>query len=138
METSQNLNYQLGLLHFAHLLLMVDGFVDDREVVALHDLLVEEQIPDLVFQDFKKMIEPKSEREVYWQGVNFLNLCDEQEKLCALVHLYRMAEADNKFHVKEIRLLLYSLKTTKVEFEDVELTARLVKAGKSWREKVRV
>jgi|SRR6267154_759458 len=128
----QNLNYQLGLLHFAHLLVTVDGVVDEREKKAMRELQVEEQIPELVFDEFEKTIIPKSEREVFQQGVSLLNQCDEQEKLCALVHLYRMAEADNQVHIKEVRLLLYSLKATNVEFDDVVLTANMVKAGKNF------
>jgi len=127
----QSLNYQLGLLHFAHLLVTVDGFVDEREKKAMLDLQLEEQISEPVYHEFEKTITPKSEREVFQQGVSLLNQCSEQEKLCALVHLYRMAEADNMVHVKEVRLLLYSLKATNVEFEDVVLSARMVKAGKA-------
>ena len=128
----QNLNYQLGLLHFAHLLITVDGVVDEREKRAMRDLQAEEQIPDPVFLEFETTIIPKSEREVFQQGVTLLNQCSEQEKLCALVHLYRMAEADNQVHIKEVRLLLYSLKATNVEFDDVVLTANMVKAGKNF------
>jgi uncharacterized tellurite resistance protein B-like protein len=126
----QNLNYQLGLLHFAHLLVTVDGFIDEREKKAMSDLRAEEEIPEPVLHEFEKTVIPKSEKEVFQQGVTLLNQCTEQEKLCALVHLYRMAEADNQMHIKEVRLLLYSLKATHVEFEDVVLTARMVKAGK--------
>ncbi len=128
----QNLNYQLGLLHFAHLLVSVDGFIDEREKKAMKDLQVEEQISEPVYYEFEKTVTPKSEREVFQQGIMHLNQCSEQEKLCALVHLYRMAEADNLLHVKEVRLLLYSLKATKVEFEDVVLTARMVKARENF------
>lgn len=127
----QNLDYQLGLLHFAHLLVTVDGVVDEREKRAMKDLQAEEQISEHVFHQFKQTITPKSEREVFQQGVSLLNKCNEQEKLCALVHLYRMAEADNQVHIKEVRLLLYSLKATNVEFEDVVLTANMVKAGRN-------
>ncbi|MBS1682574.1 MAG: hypothetical protein JST48_12750 [Bacteroidetes bacterium] len=37
--TNQNQNYQLGLLHFAHLLVTVDGFVDNREKDAMKKLM---------------------------------------------------------------------------------------------------
>ncbi|SRR5260221_11461493 len=126
---NQNSNYQMGLLHFAHLLVTVDGYVDEREKKAMRSLQLEEQIPDQVFQDFQMNVASKSEREVYLLGINLLNQCNEQEKLCALVHLYRMAEADNEMHIKEVRLLLYSLKATEVEFEDVVLSARMLKAA---------
>ncbi len=129
---NQNLNYQMGLLHFAHLLVTVDGFVDEREKKAMRSLQLEEHIPDQVFEEFQKTVAPKSERDVYLQGIELLNQCNENEKLCALVHLYRMAEADNEMHIKEVRLLLYSLKATNVEFEDVVLSARMLKAANKY------
>ncbi len=125
----QNLNYQMGLLHFAHLLAAVDGHIDEREKSALREIQVEEEISDLIFHEFEKTIASKPEQEVYKNGIELLNQCTEQEKLCALVHLYRMAEADNQIQMKEVRLLMYSLKATHVDFEDVELTARMVKVG---------
>ena|SRR5882724_10163933 len=127
--STPNQNYQLGLLHFAHLLVTVDGFVDDREKSAMKKLMVEEQISESVYGEFQKTVAHKSEREVYDKGINFLSGCSEEEKLSALVHLYRLSEIDNQVHVKEVRLLLYSLKATNVEFEDVVLSAKMLKAG---------
>ena len=132
MAMNQNLNYQMGLLHFAHLLVTVDGYIDEREKKAMRSLQMEEQIPDQIFQEFQETVAPKSEREVYLQGIDLLNQCNDQEKLCALVHLYRMAEADNELHIKEVRLLLYSLKATNVEFEDVVLSARMLNAANKY------
>jgi uncharacterized tellurite resistance protein B-like protein len=129
VPSSQNQNYQLGLLHFAHLLVTVDGFIDDREKSAINSLLKEEHIPEEVYNDFQKMVKTKSERELYDRGVKLLSQCSEEEKLSALVHLYRLSEIDNNVHVKEVRLLLYSLKATNVEFEDVVLSAKMLKAG---------
>src|SRR5258706_13653073 len=126
---NQNQNYQLGLLHFAHLLVMVDGYIDDREKIGITNLLREEQIPDDVYLNFQKFERLKSERELYERGVALLSACTEEEKLGAIVHLYRLSEIDGHVHVKEVRLILYSIKATRIEFEDVELAAKLLKAG---------
>ncbi len=127
--SNQNQNYKMGLLHFAHLLVTVDGYIDDREKSAINSLLKEEHISEEVYHDFQKMVNSKSERELYDRGVKLLSQCTEEEKLSALVHLYRLSEIDNNVHVKEVRLLLYSLKATNVEFEDVVLSAKMLKAG---------
>jgi hypothetical protein len=37
--------------------------------------------------------------------------------------LYKLSEVDGRVHVKEIKLLLYSIKLTGVEFEDLVLKA---------------
>lgn len=126
---NQNHNYQMGLLYFAHLLVTVDGYIDDREKAAIKTLLKEEQISEQVYSEFLKAVASKKEHEVYDQGVKLLSGCSEEEKLSALVHLYRLSQADNNVHVKEVRLILYSLKSTNVAFEDVVLAANMLKAG---------
>ena len=129
VASNQNQNYQLGLLHFAHLLVTVDGFIDEREKNALSSLMKEEKIPEQVYAEFKKSAASKPERDLYERGVQLLSSCSDEEKLSALVHLYRLSEIDDNVHVKEVRLLLYSLKATNVEFEDVVLSAKMLKAG---------
>jgi len=39
--------------------------------------------------------------------------------LKAFVTLYKISEIDGRVHVKEVRLLLYSIKMTGIEFDDV-------------------
>ncbi len=120
-----NINYQLGLLHFAHLLANVDGVVDDREKKAMWSIKEEEKIADSVFYEFEKRIATEKEQEIYEEGVALLNSCSEEERLCAFVHLYRLAESDKHVHIKEVRLLLYGIKEAKIEFDDVILSSRL-------------
>ena len=128
MPSSINIHYQLGLLHFVHLLVMADGELDTREKAAIRKIKLEEKIPDWVFDDFEESIPHKTGRQIYDEGLEMLNSCNEEEKLCAFVHLYRLSEADEYIHEKEIKFLLYSLKDTRVEFADVVLGARMSKA----------
>src|SRR5690348_2734260 len=126
----QNTNFQLGLLHFVYLLAMVDGVIDEREQQAIRAIASEESISNDDLEEFDKTIRLKPERDIYHTGINLLNRCTEDEKKTVFVHLYRLSEADDKIHVKEVRLLLYSLKATHVEFEDIELIAKLNVAAK--------
>ena len=130
-DTQQFSNYHQGLLHFAHLLMTVDGVIDAREKKGLEAICREENIPDVQFALFQEAIAKKPEMQVYQDGVDFMDKCTEQERLCAMVHLFQLAESDDTIHRKEMRLLLYSLKKTNVDFEDIEMTARLVKSNKS-------
>jgi uncharacterized tellurite resistance protein B-like protein len=132
---NQNVSYQMGLLHLAHLLMTSDGIIDEREKQAMMQIIEEENIPEIVFSDFQDNVVHKTEKQVYEDAVDFLNACSEHEKLCAMVHLYRLSQADEHIHEKEIRLILYALDGTKVDFEDVELTARLVSARKGLTKK---
>jgi uncharacterized tellurite resistance protein B-like protein len=120
--------YHQGLLLFAHLLMNVDGVVDERELKALEEIRKEENIPEETFSVFRETITKKPEKDLYHDGIDMLNNCSEQERLCALVHLYRLSESDFSIHPREVRLLLYSLKRTDVDFDEIELTARLVNA----------
>lgn len=126
MNTS--INFQLGLLHFVHLLANVDGVVDEREKKAMWSIKDEEKIADSVFHEFEKRIATEKEQDIYKEGVDLLNSCSEEERLCAFVHLYRLAEADQNIHIREVRLLLYGIKEAKIEFEDVLISARLAKS----------
>ena len=129
----QNMDFQLGLLHFVHLLVTVDGHIDEREKETIYSIKREEAISTKLFQLFMDSITTKTEREVFAEGLDRLNRCDEEEKLCAFVHLYQLAQADEHLDVKEIKLLLYSLDQTKIEFNDVVLAAQLAIAQKQAR-----
>jgi pterin-4a-carbinolamine dehydratase len=126
-EPDQKTSFRLGLLYFAHLLVMTDGEVDHREEAAIRKIKLQENIPDWIFDDFQESILSQTEQQIFKKGVEMLNRCSEEEKLTAFVHLYRLTEVDNSVHRKEVRFLLYSLKATNVAFEDVELNAKLDK-----------
>jgi hypothetical protein len=53
-----------------------------------------------------------------------MNNCTEEEKLNAFVHLYKMSEIDGRVHIKEVRLLLYTIKNAGIEFNDVVARAK--------------
>jgi uncharacterized tellurite resistance protein B-like protein len=129
--TQQHSAYHQGLLHCAHLLMSVDGMIDELETNTLQAICQEENIPEIELALFEQTVSSKSEKQIYLDGLNLLNECTEQERLCALVHLYRLTESDSLIHRKEVRFLLYSLKGADVDFEDIELTARMVKARKA-------
>jgi uncharacterized tellurite resistance protein B-like protein len=117
--------FHLGLLYFTHLLVKADGRVSQQEKVAIRKLKLAENTPDWIFEDFEEDIVDKTERQIFEKGVEVFNHCTEEEKLTAFAHLYRLSEADDSVHVKEVRFLLYSLKATKVSFEEVELRVKM-------------
>ena len=112
-------DYHLGLLYLVHLLVSADGVVDENELKALQNIRMREKISDEVFSEFQRAVKVKKEKEIYQQGIEYLNKCNDEEKLNAFVLLYKMTEVDGRVHVKEVRLLLYSIKMTGIEFDDV-------------------
>ena len=124
---SQSKTYQTGLLYLVHLLICSDGMVDEVEKKALEKVKVKENIPDSVFDEFHSDVTSKKERDIYQQGIEMINRCSEEDKLQAFVHLYKMSEVDGRVHVKEVRLLLYSIKMAGIEFDDVVAQAKLIK-----------
>ena len=112
-------DYHLGLLHLVHLLVSADGVIDETEKAALQAIKEREGIPNDLFTQFEQTVKSRKEREIYETGIDYLNKCTEDEKLRAFVILYKISEVDGRVHVKEVRLLLYSIKLTGVEFDDV-------------------
>lgn len=120
-----NKNYQFGLLYLIHLLMSADGVIDENETHALNTIKAKEGIPDSTFNEFRKAISEKKGREIYQAGIEYMNLCTDEEKLKAFVTLYKMSEVDGRVHVKEVRLLLYCIKVSGIEFDDVVAKASL-------------
>lgn len=114
-----NATYHLGLLYLAHLLISSDGVIDEKEKQALRAIKQKENIPDSLYGQFEHSVATEKERDIYQKGIELLNKCSDHEKLNAFVQLYKMSEADGHVHVKEVRLLLYSIKMTGIEFNDV-------------------
>ncbi len=114
-----NKNCQLGLLYLVHLLINADGIVNENEEKALEKIKVKEKISLALFEEFLQGIKTKKPKEIYQEGIALINDCDDTRKLSAFVHLYKLSEVDGSVHVKEVRLLLYSIKMAAIEFNDV-------------------
>lgn len=119
-------NYQLGLLHFVHMLINTDGRIDDREMEIILKIKKEEDIEDSVFLEFSRSIATAKDQEIFNRGLDLLISCTEEEKLCAFVYMFQLAEADAYVSMKEVRLLMYALKVTNVDFNDVAISTDLV------------
>ena len=121
-----NSNSRLGLLYLAHLLISADGIIDAKEYQALSKIKEKESISDEDFKQFELAVVGKKERDIYREGIELMNNCTEEEKLNAFVHLYKMSEIDGRVHVKEVRLLLYTIKNAGIEFNDVVARAKVL------------
>jgi len=119
-------NSQLGLLHLAYILIGADGTIDQKEYEALAKIKTKDSISDLTFAAFEESIKEKKEKEIYTEGIELINSCNDEQKLNAFVHLYKMAEADGRVHIKEVRLLLYPIKSSGIEFNDVVARAKSI------------
>ncbi len=119
-------NSQLGLLHLAHILIGVDGVIDQKEYESLAKIKTKDSIPDDIFSLFEENITGKKGKEIYIEGIELINSCTDEQKLNAFVHLYKMAEADGRVHIKEVRLLLYTIKSSGIEFNDVIARAKSI------------
>jgi uncharacterized tellurite resistance protein B-like protein len=121
-------DYQFGLLYLLHLLVSADGVIDDKERKALQRVKKLEAISDDIFLKFEQDILNWKERDIYQAGIERLDKCSNEEKLKAFVILYKMSEVDGRVHVKEVRLLLYSIKMAGIEFDDVIKAAANIQA----------
>lgn len=123
-------HYQMGLLYLVHLLVSSDGFVDENELEALKQLKAREKIQEKLFEEFEEAVKTKREREIYEDGLKYLSQCSKEERMRAFVILYKMSEVDGWIHVKEVRLLLYSIRVAGIDFEDVVKEAESIPSFK--------
>lgn len=119
-------HYHLGLLYLVKLLIDADGVADEKELEALRLIKAKENIPNEIFDTFDAGIRTMREREIYDRGIELINQCADDEKLKAFAILYKLSEVDGRVHVKEIKLLLYSINTAGLEFDDVVNYAKSV------------
>ncbi len=119
-------NYQFGLLYLAHLLISADGVIDANEFQALAKIKQRDEISDEVFKEFEQVVMKKKEIEIYKEGIDLISTVSDEEKLRAFAHLYKMSEIDGRVHVKEVRLLLYSVRQVGIEFNDVVTLAKSI------------
>lgn len=118
-----NRTYQFGLLYLIKLLIDADGIADEKEIEALNVIRKQESISDDVYQAFEESITELSEKEVYEKSIDLMNQCTREEKLRVFATLYKLSEIDGRVHAKEIRLLLYSIQSVGITFEDVVFAA---------------
>ncbi|MCX7637719.1 MAG: hypothetical protein N2044_07735 [Cyclobacteriaceae bacterium] len=119
-------DYKLGLMYLVHLLIGVDGQIDQLEKAALEQIRQSEAVDDAIYRKFESDVISRKEREIYQQGIYHISNCTDEERLRAFAILYRLSEADGRIHVKEVRLLLYSIKMSGVEFDDVVKAAEKI------------
>ncbi|MBP9926798.1 MAG: hypothetical protein KBF45_12505 [Cyclobacteriaceae bacterium] len=124
MSANASRNSQLGLLYLSHLLIGADGSIDEKEFQALSKIKDKESVSDSLFKEFELAVTGKDERDIYKAGMELINSCTDEEKLNSFVHLYKLSEIDGRVHVKEIRLLLYTIKNAKIEFNEVVARAK--------------
>ena len=117
--------FELALLHLIHLLVHADGDVDDRERKVIQSIREEEHISEAVSRTFELSLTMVTEKTIYQRGIALLSQCTEDEKLRVFVHLYRLAKADDDLSIKEVRLLFYALHDSKIDFDDVVMSARM-------------
>ena len=116
--------YHSGLLYLIHLLMGVDGDINETELVALKKVRAYEKIPDNLYQEFEKNVKALREREIYNRGIQLIGKCTPDERLRIFSTLYKMSEVDGRVHQKEIKLLLYSIEEAGIEFDDVVNAAK--------------
>ena len=112
-------NYQQGLLNLVYLLINADGVVNSKEQLTLLKIKEEEKIPQDVFDNFMEDAKIKKLNEIYKEGIDKINACTDEEKMKAFVHLYKIPNIDGSVHIKEVKLLLYTVKMANLEFTDI-------------------
>ncbi len=109
----------MGLLFLTPLLISADGVIDEKEFEPLLRIKNKENISDSVSKECENNVKNLKEKDLYKTGIDLISDCSNKEQLEAFSHLYYMAAVDGSVNVREVRLLLYSIKAAGLEFNDV-------------------
>ena len=112
-------HFSNGLLFLSYLVIASDGVIEEMEIVALNKICEHEGVSLTHLSNFIRYCKVLPEQDVYNKGLDELGMCNDEEKLRAFAWLYRLSEADGMLHVKEVRFLMYSLRGTEIELEDI-------------------
>lgn len=112
-------NYKLGLLNLMYLLINSDGDISEKELSFLEEIKNREEIDDDLFNEFRSSLNHKEEQDIFQDGIDLINQCVDPLKRRAFILLSRTAQVDGSVHPKEVRLLLYSSKLSKMDIADI-------------------
>lgn len=119
-------NYFEALLYLLRVIVYVDGVFDEEESNAIKEICDREGISEEYYNSFCDRVKTLSEKDMYLNGIDHVQVCNREEQIKVYVWLYKMAEVDGTVHVKEVRFLLYSFRQADIEFEEVESAASKV------------
>ena len=117
---------QYALLYLIHLLVYSDGEYDESEKDAVLRICEEEGVSHNDYQQFHLDTLELTEREIFGRGMDRVEACSEEDQVAVFVWLYKLSEADGMVHAKEVRFLLYSLRRTSLDLDDVKAAANKV------------
>lgn len=120
METN---NFNEALLYLLRVIVYADGVFDEEESAAINQICLFEEISNDYYADFCERVKNFSEKDMYINGIDHVQECTPAEQLKIFSWLYKMAEVDGTIHVKEVRFLLYSIRQSDIEFDNVEKEA---------------
>jgi hypothetical protein len=110
-------DYKIGLLNLMHLLIRSDHEISALELNFFEEIRREEKIDDTLFDDFRKSLNNKSEKEIYSDGLALIGKCSTSLKIRAFRLLTGMALADKNIDSNETRFLLESSKSFGLNLE---------------------
>jgi uncharacterized tellurite resistance protein B-like protein len=110
--------YKIGLLHLIYLITICDNEIDETEVAYFGQLLRDEEIDEMLFQNFKESINNKSQHDIFYEGITLIKQFGDEMRIRAFKALFAMAKSDSKLHVQEAKFLLYTSKKLNVSISD--------------------
>lgn len=117
---------QYALLYLIHLLVYSDGEYDESEKDAVLKICDQEGVSHSDYQQFFLETLELTEREIFERGMEHVEASSAEDQLAVFVWLYKLSEADGMVHAKEVRFLLYSLRRTNLDLDDIKAAAKKV------------
>lgn len=110
--------YKIGLLHLLYLITICDNEIDETEVAYFGQLLKDEEIDEVLFQNFKESINNKSQHDIFYEGITLIKQFGDELRTHAFKILFKMAKSDSTLRVQEAKFLLYTSKKLDLSIAD--------------------
>ena len=118
-------HYQNSLLLLSYLVINADGKLEKSEIEALKKICEFEDIDESLMTSFLEKVQLMPEKDVYQTGIDEISSCSDPEKIKIFSWLYKISESDGKVDAREVRFLLYAVRSAGIEFDQVMDYARM-------------
>ena len=116
-------SFGTSLLYLTFSVALADGVRMRAEEKAINRILEHENISESMYQKFIADSEKLSVDEMHQIGIEAIKKCQPTDRLRAYGWIYKIMEVDGRVDVREAKFLLYALKDSDIELDEVIRTS---------------
>lgn len=117
-------SFGTSVLYLTFSVALADGVRVHAEEQVINMILQHEDISEAVYQKFLKDSDQLSVEEMRQIGIEAIKDSEENDKLRVYGWVYKVIEVDGMVDIREAKFLLYALRDSNIELDDVIQTSK--------------